>query len=59
LPEWLPLAVFGAHVAEEYVSGFPEWATRHFGTTSRRFFIASHVVLISRRDHDGGSSASV
>ena len=44
---FLAPAVFVAHAAEEFLTGFPEWATRHFGTTSRRFYLASHAVLIS------------
>ena len=28
------------------VPAFPEWATRHFGTTTDRFYLASHCVLI-------------
>ena len=29
------------------MGGFPDWATRHFGTTSKRFYLASHVVLVA------------
>ena len=43
---WLPLAVFLAHVAEE-LPRFPAWATRHFGATSRAWYVYSHIVLIS------------
>lgn len=39
--------IFVLHTVDEFVSGFPEWATRHFGTTSTRFYVASHVLLIS------------
>lgn len=42
---WLVPAAFLAHCAEE-LPAFPEWATRHFGTTTTRFYIASHCVLI-------------
>lgn len=38
-------AGFLVHCAEE-LPAFPEWATRHFGTTTTRFYIASHCVLI-------------
>ncbi|MGI8775660.1 MAG: HXXEE domain-containing protein [Actinomycetota bacterium] len=39
--------IFAIHAADEYLSGFPEWATRHFGTTSRRFYATSHVLLVA------------
>jgi hypothetical protein len=39
---WIPAVVFLAHVAEEYVR-FPEWATRHFGATSRAWYVYSHI----------------
>lgn len=41
---WLVPAAFGVHIAEE-LPRFPQWATRHFGITSKRFYIASHCVL--------------
>jgi hypothetical protein len=34
------------HVAEE-LPNFPEWATRHFGTTSTAYFVLSHVPLFA------------
>lgn len=40
----LPAAAFTAHVAEE-LPRFPAWATRHFGTTTTRFYVASHALL--------------
>lgn len=43
---WLPVAVFLPHVAEEW-SEFPAWATRHFGATSRAYYVYSHVALIA------------
>lgn len=43
---WLPTALFAVHVAEEWLGGFPDWATRHFGTTSPRWFVVSHVPLV-------------
>src|SRR5690242_1359455 len=43
---WLPLLAFLVHVAEEWPR-FPAWATRHFGATSRPFYLYSHVVLIA------------
>lgn len=42
---WLVPAAFLAHCAEE-LPRFPRWATRHFGTTTTRFYIASHCVLV-------------
>lgn len=42
---WLAPAVFTAHCAEE-LPRFPAWATRHFGTTTTRFYVASHCVLL-------------
>lgn len=44
--KWTPPVIFVAHTIDELISDFPEWATRHFGTTSRRFYVASHVLLI-------------
>jgi Sec-independent protein secretion pathway component TatC len=40
----LPAAAFTVHVGEE-LPRFPRWATRHFGTTTTRFYLASHAVL--------------
>lgn len=37
--------VFLIHVAEEW-RHFPDWATRHFGATSRAWYVYSHIVLI-------------
>lgn len=42
---WLVPGAFLAHCAEELPS-FPAWATRHFGTTTTRFYVASHVLLL-------------
>jgi hypothetical protein len=42
---WLPLTVFVAHIAEEYPR-FPAWATRHFGATSKAWYVYSHVMLV-------------
>lgn len=42
---WLVPAAFVAHCAEE-LPRFPRWATRHFGTTTTQFYIASHCVLV-------------
>lgn len=39
--------IFAAHTVDEYLSGFPAWATDHFGTTSGRFYVTSHVALIA------------
>lgn len=46
LMRWAGPTIFATHAVDEFVSGFPEWATRYFGTTSRRFYVASHVFLI-------------
>jgi len=43
---WIPAVVFLLHVAEEYPR-FPEWATRHFGATSRPYFVYSHIPLVA------------
>lgn len=43
---WLVLASLLAHVTEE-LPRFPEWATRHFGTTTPRFFIISHIPIVA------------
>src|SRR5215216_3637028 len=43
---WLPSVVFLIHVAEEFPS-FPAWATRHFGVTSRAWYVYSHIPLIA------------
>lgn len=42
---WLVPATFLAHCAEE-LPRFPKWATKHFGTTTTQFYIASHAVII-------------
>jgi len=33
------------HIAEEYLFGFPVWATRHFGTTTYVWYIVSHLTI--------------
>jgi hypothetical protein len=43
---WIPALVFLIHVAEEYPR-FPEWATRHFGATSRAWYVYTHILLIA------------
>jgi uncharacterized protein with HXXEE motif len=43
---WLVLGALTLHVAEE-LAGFPDWATRHFGTTSPAFFVLSHLPLLA------------
>jgi hypothetical protein len=43
---WIPALTFLAHVAEEYPR-FPEWATRHFGATSRAWYVYSHIPLVA------------
>ena len=42
---WLVPAAFLAHCAEE-LPRFPRWATHYFGTTTTRFYIASHCILV-------------
>jgi hypothetical protein len=42
---WLVPAAFLVHVAEE-LPRFPRWATKHFGTTTTQFYLASHAVLV-------------
>jgi hypothetical protein len=42
---WLVPAAFLAHVVEE-LPRFPQWATRHFGTTTTQFYLVSHAVLV-------------
>jgi hypothetical protein len=43
---WLPLVVFIPHILEEYPR-FPAWATKHFGATSRAWYVYSHLVLVA------------
>ena len=43
---WLVLAALVFHVVEE-VPNFPQWATRHFGTTSLTYFVLSHIPLLA------------
>lgn len=38
--------IFLIHIGEEWRS-FPRWATRHFGTTSRAWYVYSHIFLVS------------
>jgi hypothetical protein len=41
----LPSVQFLLHVAEEFPR-FPAWATRHFGVTTRAYYVYSHIPLI-------------
>ena len=43
---WLPLVVFIPHMLEEYPR-FPAWATKHFGATSKAWYVYSHIVLVA------------
>lgn len=43
---WFVLTALVFHVAEE-VPNFPQWATRHFGTTSLTYFVLSHIPLFA------------
>jgi hypothetical protein len=38
--------IFLIHIAEEW-RHFPAWATRHFGATSRAWFVYSHIFLVA------------
>ena len=38
--------IFLIHIAEEW-HRFPAWATRHFGATSRAWYVYSHIVLVA------------
>ena len=42
---WFVPAAFLAHCGEE-LPRFPRWATEHFGTTTTRFYIASHALVL-------------
>lgn len=42
---WLAPTAFLAHCAEE-LPRFPRWATKHFGTTSTRFYVVSHALVV-------------
>lgn len=42
---WLVPAAFLAHCGEE-LPRFPRWATEHFGTTTTRFYVASHALVL-------------
>lgn len=35
-----------SHFIDEYFFGFPEWATRNFGTTSKNYYLLSHAFII-------------
>jgi hypothetical protein len=43
---WIPTIVLLAHVLEEFPR-FPAWASRHFGSTSRAWYVYSHVPLLA------------
>jgi len=43
---WLPLLILVIHSTDEFVSGFPAWATEHFGTTTPAFFVYTHIFLV-------------
>lgn len=42
---WLVPGALLAHCAEP-LPRFPRWATEHFGTTTTRFYVASHCALV-------------
>ena len=35
-----------SHFFDEYFFGFPEWATKHFGTTGKNYYLLSHLPLV-------------
>lgn len=43
---WLATLTFLLHCVEEFPR-FPTWATRHFGVTSRPYYVYSHIPLIA------------
>ena len=43
---WLLFAALLLHVFEE-LPAFPEWATAHFGTTSRTFYVIAHIPILA------------
>jgi len=43
---WLATVSFLLHCAEEFPR-FPAWATRHFGVTSRPYYVYSHIPLVA------------
>lgn len=42
---WAVFAALLVHVAEE-LPNFPAWATAHFGTTTPRWFVLSHIPIL-------------
>ena len=43
---WLPVILLVIHSIDEVVTGFPQWATEHFGTTTVPFFIYTHIPIL-------------
>src|SRR5690349_10677262 len=47
---WIPFFAFVFHIAEELPvgpwPGFPAWASRHFGVTSKAWYVYSHIICI-------------
>ena len=43
---WLPLLILIIHSTDEFVNGFPAWATDHFGVTTPAFFVYTHIFLV-------------
>jgi hypothetical protein len=43
---WLVLCAPLVHIVEEWPR-FPGWATEHFGTTSPRFYLISHIPIVA------------
>lgn len=43
---WLPLIALVVHATDEFVNGFPAWATENFGTTTPAYFVYTHIFLV-------------
>lgn len=43
---WLPVILLVIHSVDEVITGFPQWATDHFGTTTVPFFIYTHIPVL-------------
>ena len=41
---WIPVIALCVHVLEEFPR-FPAWASRHFGSTSRAWYVYTHVAI--------------
>jgi hypothetical protein len=43
---WIPAIALLVHVLEEFPR-FPAWASRHFGSTSRAWYVYTHVAIVT------------